>query len=187
MSKKDILYISGVHVISNKGFFNTRISDIIRVANLSTGTFYNYFKDKNDLLFNIFIDINNRFLRLFKSVSIINISSTSKIELIIDGIFKEWSLNLDVFNIYKAESYNLSRILDEDTIKKINAIDYNSIFESIILDGQRSSEFKLINSTFIILITYSLVAESVISSTNNITHKVNIEEVKEFILTTIKA
>jgi TetR/AcrR family transcriptional regulator, repressor of fatR-cypB operon len=39
-----------VELFIEKGYFNTAIRDIINLSGMGTGTFYNYFKDKEDVL-----------------------------------------------------------------------------------------------------------------------------------------
>lgn len=48
--KYDAILDAAFKVIEEKGFENTSISDIVNQANIAQGTFYLYFKSKNDLV-----------------------------------------------------------------------------------------------------------------------------------------
>ena len=45
---------AAVKVFSEKGFFNSRVSEIAKEANVADGTIYLYFKNKDDLLISLF-------------------------------------------------------------------------------------------------------------------------------------
>ena len=57
-------------VVSKKGYYNFTIKDIAKEAGLSTGLVHYYFKDKQDLLFNLLKEMNkNLKVYLNKSIS----------------------------------------------------------------------------------------------------------------------
>ena len=45
---------AALKVFAAKGFYNTRISEIAREANVADGTIYLYFKNKDDILISLF-------------------------------------------------------------------------------------------------------------------------------------
>ncbi|WP_456383358.1 TetR/AcrR family transcriptional regulator [Persephonella sp.] len=52
-STGDKLIIAAIRVFSEKGFFNTKISDIVQEAGVAQGTFYLYFKSKEEIFYRI--------------------------------------------------------------------------------------------------------------------------------------
>ena len=57
--KKDAIIKAAYKVFSDVGYYNTNTADIAKVAGVSTGIVYGYFKDKKDILFyviKIYID-----------------------------------------------------------------------------------------------------------------------------------
>ncbi len=52
-STKEKLINSAIKVFSEKGFFNTKVSDIVGEAGVAQGTFYIYFKSKEEIFFEI--------------------------------------------------------------------------------------------------------------------------------------
>lgn len=45
----DKIIRSAIDLFSKHGYHNTQVMDVVRAANISAGTFYNYFKDKREL------------------------------------------------------------------------------------------------------------------------------------------
>jgi len=45
----DKIIRSAIDLFSKGGYHNTQVMDVVRAANVSAGTFYNYFKDKREL------------------------------------------------------------------------------------------------------------------------------------------
>lgn len=125
------LYGIAVDQIERKGFQNITVEEICRKAGVSVGTFYNYFKSKNDILFDIFKIADDYFLNVVSK----NLDEGN----VYDKIVKFFS--------YYAE-YNKARGLD--FIKQLYN-PYNTLFitkgrhmqivlQNIIEDGKKSGE-----------------------------------------------
>src|ERR1700730_15628064 len=54
--KRERILDAAVKIFAEKGFYNAKVSEIARVANVADGTIYLYFKSKDDLLISIFED-----------------------------------------------------------------------------------------------------------------------------------
>ncbi len=54
LDKKRIIYHAAVRTIARNGFYNTRIADIVKEANIAHGLFYHYFESKDAILIRIF-------------------------------------------------------------------------------------------------------------------------------------
>lgn len=53
-SKHDQIIESAIKVFARKGFYNAKVSEIAREANVADGTIYLYFKNKDDILISLF-------------------------------------------------------------------------------------------------------------------------------------
>ncbi len=53
-AKRDRILRAAIRIFSQKGFFNSKVSDIARSAGVADGTIYLYFKNKDDLLISLF-------------------------------------------------------------------------------------------------------------------------------------
>jgi TetR/AcrR family fatty acid metabolism transcriptional regulator len=52
--KRDRILRAAVKIFSRNGFFNSKVSEIARAAEVADGTIYLYFKNKDDLLISLF-------------------------------------------------------------------------------------------------------------------------------------
>lgn len=59
MLRKQQITQAGIKVFSEKGYHRTRVQDIIEELDISTGTFYLYFKNKQDLFISVVRDVVN--------------------------------------------------------------------------------------------------------------------------------
>ncbi|WP_039658215.1 TetR/AcrR family transcriptional regulator [Clostridium tyrobutyricum] len=60
MNKKESIFNAGRKLFLSKGFKNTNVSDITKLAGLGVGTFYNYYSSKEELFFEEFIEESNK-------------------------------------------------------------------------------------------------------------------------------
>lgn len=56
--KKSVIYDSAKKLFSTKGFKETNISEITKIAGMAVGTFYNYYSSKEKLFMDIFLEEN---------------------------------------------------------------------------------------------------------------------------------
>ncbi|MBC7797452.1 MAG: TetR/AcrR family transcriptional regulator [Pyrinomonadaceae bacterium] len=52
--KREIILRAAVKVFARKGYFNSKVSDIAKAANIADGTVYLYFKSKEEILHSVF-------------------------------------------------------------------------------------------------------------------------------------
>ena len=87
-STKDKLIISAIKVFSEKGFYNTKISDIVQEAGVAQGTFYIYFKSKEEIFFQIIQLIVSNMVGIINKYSEIEDKPSKIIKLFARDIFK---------------------------------------------------------------------------------------------------
>lgn len=68
--KKAEIFNCGKELFSAKGFKDTNVSDITKMAGIGVGTFYNYYSSKEQLFIEIFMKENEELKESFKSVDI---------------------------------------------------------------------------------------------------------------------
>src|SRR5215468_10015192 len=52
--KRDTILRAAIDVFAERGYFNSQVADVARVAGVAAGTVYLYFRSKDDLLISIF-------------------------------------------------------------------------------------------------------------------------------------
>ena len=100
--KKDAIIKAAYQVFSDVGYYKTNTADIAKVAKVSTGIVYDYFKDKRDILFyviKIYIDdVKTPILDFIDGIHA-PIETTKLIEDIIDLVIHIHNSNENIHNI----------------------------------------------------------------------------------------
>ena len=117
MNDKKVEILScGRELFRAQGFKDTNVADIMKIAGLGTGTFYNYYSSKDKLFMDIFLEENVKLKKsIIKSIDLEGDPVNVMKEIIVlnnqgmnsNPILKEW-YNKDVFNkiekIYRDEN-----------------------------------------------------------------------------------
>jgi AcrR family transcriptional regulator len=127
------IYRTAVELIEKNGFQHITVEEICKAANVSIGSFYNYFKSKNEILDRVFKLADDYFL----NVVAVNIKGKSAQERIID------------FFLYYA-NYNVERGID--FVKQLYTFKSNlfttkgrhmqAVLQAIIEEGQKTGELS---------------------------------------------
>ena len=111
--KKADIFNCGEKIFSSKGFKDTNVSDITKMAGIGVGTFYNYYSSKERLFIDIYLKENEKLKRkimesvdtdgdpvkVLKEVIAINFNGMNS-----NPILKEW-YNRDLFSKLEKEFY----------------------------------------------------------------------------------
>lgn len=111
IEKKADIFNSGRELFYSKGFKDTNVSDIAKLAGIGVGTFYNYYSSKEELFLEVYIKENEDLKkRLVQSVDLNDDPVTLITKFLVQNfsemnsnlILKEW-YNKDLFS--KLEKY----------------------------------------------------------------------------------
>ncbi|NPV91637.1 MAG: TetR/AcrR family transcriptional regulator [Firmicutes bacterium] len=111
IDKKADIFNCGRELFYSKGFKDTGISDITKMAGIGVGTFYNYYSSKEKLFFEIYMQENEKTKKLIVESLDLNDDPITLVQKFVtqmisamnsNQILKEW-YNRDVFN--KLEQY----------------------------------------------------------------------------------
>ena len=159
------------------GVDKSSIRQITKITNLGSGTFYNYFRNKNS----VFIVINERFVQEFSEFFMREIEKADTFERIIKIAFKSWfSWILSDEKKYLFIKNNKNYLLDIKWQKK-NSKEYLILQDKIfkfILDISKKTKFPnndislMINS--VIAVAVSLGEEILLND------EIKLENVTEF-------
>jgi len=100
---KQLLLEKAVELFSEKGYHDTKISDIVKAANVTQPTFYLYFESK-DSLYN---DLNKRFQRGFDEIMSIHSEEVVKG---IEGLVRTLKQKIKMLFVYILENPKLTKI-----------------------------------------------------------------------------
>lgn len=109
-TKRNLILKRAAKVIAKKGFSNATIRDISKAAGgISEGSLYNYFENKEDILFTIFLDAWDFINRKIED-SIENIDDPwRKFDIILSTVLKFFKSNLDIAGVMIKETLSSSR------------------------------------------------------------------------------
>lgn len=127
LKTKKALESSVLHLLKHKEFEDIYITDIVKKANINRGSFYNHFKDKNELLYSIITKKNKELIYAYREPFLKNRpfilsqlpSSEVKLFNTIDKNSEYYStiLNSDVSDLVEKEMF--------EAFKKINMEELN--------------------------------------------------------------
>jgi len=132
-----IIYNCGSELFHAKGFKDTNISDIAKMAGIAVGTFYNYYSSKEKLFFEIYVNENEQLKkRIFESIDM-NQDPVSLVRQIVEQnisatntnkVLKEW-YNRDLFR--ELERYYDENKGEDDSIRSL----YTELFKKWRSEG----------------------------------------------------
>jgi len=110
--KKADIFNCGKELFSSKGFKDTNVSDITKMAGIAVGTFYNYYASKEKLFIEIYLKENEKLknsilesvdlddpVKMVKQAIALNLNGMNS-----NPILKEW-YNRDLFSKLEKEFY----------------------------------------------------------------------------------
>jgi TetR/AcrR family fatty acid metabolism transcriptional regulator len=131
---------AAIKVFAKNGFYNSRVSEIAKEAQVADGTVYLYFKNKDDILIRLFEEEMDKIINAMRE----------EVEKIPDPAeklrkFAFVHLNMVRENKYLAEVIQVelrqsSKFMHEYKNRKF--IEYLNIISGIVKDGQRSGHFR---------------------------------------------
>nr|WP_036667270.1 TetR/AcrR family transcriptional regulator [Paenibacillus sp. UNC217MF] len=129
---------SGWELFHSKGFKDTNISDIAKMAGIAVGTFYNYYPSKERLFFEIYMNENEKFKKRIIESFDMNQDPVTIVRQIVEqnisaanssNILKEW-YNHDLFR--ELEHYYEEMKGEDDSIRSL----YTGLFRKWKEDGK---------------------------------------------------
>lgn len=137
--KKPQIIDAAIKVFAEKGFYNSKVADVARVAGIADGTIYNYFKNKDDLLISIFElkveELLQRFKSSLKSVK----SAVEKLRNFIKLYFHLMKEDQNLAEVLQVELRQSSKFIKDYHPQKF--FDFLNIIGDIIKEGQQKGEF----------------------------------------------
>ncbi|RAK06957.1 TetR family transcriptional regulator [Halanaerobium saccharolyticum] len=130
---KENIYKNAVKLIQKKGFDNISVNEICDRADVSVGTFYYYFKSKENILFEIYKKSDN----YFENTVYENLKSENSLEKVREYLFH-------YIKFVKSEGIDMVKKLyipnNKLFIKKGRAM--QTILEDIIAEGQQKNQIS---------------------------------------------
>ena len=174
---REIFISSAKDTFTKMGVDKSSIRQITKITNLGSGTFYNYFRNKNS----IFIVINERFVQEFSEFFMKEIEKADTFERIIKIAFKSWfSWILSDEKKYLFIKNNKNYLLDIKWQKK-NSKEYiilqDKIFKFIL---EISKKTKFPNNDISLMITSVIAVAVSLGEEILLNDEIQLENVTDF-------
>ncbi|MGB9713045.1 MAG: TetR/AcrR family transcriptional regulator [Dissulfurimicrobium sp.] len=138
--KHEKIIQSSIKVFARNGFFNSRISEIAKEANVADGTIYLYFNNKYDILVTIFEEEIGKIIAKVKQELALLESPEEKLERFAALHLSLVEENRDLAEIIQVELRQSSKFMKEYRNKKF--AEYVNIISQIVRQGQAAGVFR---------------------------------------------
>ena len=136
--KRKALIRAAIKIFAEKGYHNTRVSDIVQEVGAAQGVFYYYFENKEDILLDIYhLAWNN----LYKRLEVIHkedIPPINKLREVMDYFYDSYQQNPDLMKVLIMDVVHTSDSFYNEENQKL----WYKVFEklaAIIKEGQDSN------------------------------------------------
>ncbi|MCK8602785.1 TetR/AcrR family transcriptional regulator [Desulfoferrobacter suflitae] len=131
---------AAVKVFAQKGFFQSKVSEIAKEAGVADGTIYLYFKNKDDLLISIFEIKMQEVIAHFRAALNQQGDAVAKLKHLIHMHLEEFQANPDLAAVFQVELRQSSRFMHES--EKMELKLYLDLIGEIVEQGQREHLFR---------------------------------------------
>ncbi|MEY9971909.1 AcrR family transcriptional regulator [Lysinibacillus sp. RC46] len=100
---KQLLLEKALEIFSEKGYHGTKVSDIVKAANVTQPTFYLYFESKDSL----YTDLNKRFQHGFDEIMS---KQSEEVEEGLEGFVRELKQKVHMLFVYITDNPKLTKI-----------------------------------------------------------------------------
>ena len=153
-NNRSLIIASGVNVFVEKGVAEATVRDIIRLTGLASGTFYNYFKSKEEVLVAIFDDFASEIgenIRSNKHAVPKDFESFLRIKI---STFLNYINNKPEMYLIMSNNHNLVTNFSINTPQIILEIDY---LKEEVMEGIKEGVFPKIDVDLFALVTRPVV------------------------------
>jgi len=122
----------------SKGLNEITIAEIMEEADLGTGTFYNYFEAKEDILKYCLVERIDSANQTLEDIQTSSLNATQKLSQMVQAVGKTYQENQSLISLYMKFYRNLDK-LDR---KAPHGARFKEILSIIIREGQEKNEFR---------------------------------------------
>jgi TetR/AcrR family fatty acid metabolism transcriptional regulator len=131
---------ASVNVFADHGFHQSTVSQIAKKAGVADGTIYLYFKNKEDILVQIFNYKTKQIFERFREVVDSADNPIEKLRNLIRRHLQEFQQDRNLAVVYLAETRQINRVM-EDQIKIMSKM-YFDLVAKILEQGQQDGSFR---------------------------------------------
>ncbi len=131
---------AATRVFAQKGFYNAKVADVAKEAQVADGTIYLYFKNKDDLLISIFENSMDTFTAEVQKIISGALDPVEKLKRFINLHLELVKSNQDTAQVLQIELRQSSKFMKEYAATKFR--DYLNLVSQILEEGQQQGVFR---------------------------------------------
>ena len=138
--KRELILRAATEVFARNGYFNSKVADIARAADVADGTVYLYFKSKEEILHSIFDQ--NMAAAIASGRELIKLISDprDKLRRIAQLHLQRLGADRDLAVVFQVELRGSTKFMEE--FSAAGFAEYLNLLRQIIEEGQRSRVFR---------------------------------------------
>ncbi len=133
-NKYEKILAAALKVFAQKGFYQSKVSEIARQAEVADGTIYLYFRNKDDILISLFEEEMGKVIAMMEEALSVTDDPLRKIEIFAETHLGMVESHREVAEILQVEVRQSSKFMKEYKNEKF--IKYLNIIAAIVAEGQ---------------------------------------------------
>jgi TetR/AcrR family fatty acid metabolism transcriptional regulator len=138
--KRDRILRAAVKIFSRKGFFNSKVSEIARAAEVADGTIYLYFRNKDDLLISLFEEKMGEVVADVRRRTAAGGNALEKLRIFIENHMDLLEREAGLVEVLQVELRQSTKFLKDYTPVKF--FEYLEIISDILEEGKREGVLR---------------------------------------------
>jgi TetR/AcrR family fatty acid metabolism transcriptional regulator len=138
--KRDRILRAAVKIFSRKGFFNSKVSEIARAAEVADGTIYLYFRNKDDLLISLFEEKMGEVVADVRRRIAVGGNALDKLRIFIENHMDLLEREAGLVEVLQVELRQSTKFLKDYTPVKF--FEYLEIISDILEEGKREGVLR---------------------------------------------
>jgi len=138
--KRDRILRAAVKIFSRKGFFNSKVSEIARAAEVADGTIYLYFRNKDDLLISLFEEKMGEVVADVRRRTAVGGNAIEKLRIFIENHMDLLERESGLVEVIQVELRQSTKFLKDYTPVKF--FEYLEIISDILEEGKKEGVLR---------------------------------------------
>jgi len=139
-SKRHRILRAAIRIFSQRGFFNSKVSDIARAAGVADGTIYLYFKNKDDLLISLFEEKMGEIVAEVREKVSREDAPMDRLRFFIDNHMDLLVREAGLVEVIQVELRQSNKFMKEYVPVKF--LEYLDVLGDILEEGKRDGTFR---------------------------------------------
>jgi TetR/AcrR family fatty acid metabolism transcriptional regulator len=140
LAKRERILRAAIKIFSQKGFFNSKVSDIARQAGVADGTIYLYFKNKDDLLISLFEEKMAEVVADVRERVDAGDGALSRLQIFIENHMNLLVREAGLIEVLQVELRQSNKFMKEYVPVKF--LEYLDVISQILEQGKREGTFR---------------------------------------------